>query len=271
MLEKGHQRDAQQCQVKIKELRQSYQKTREANSHSGSSSKTFRFYEELHAILGGDCTTVPPHSIDTSTSSQSMINEGDSVDEEEEEEAVESRVQESVLSILPESQNIFLTPEQSSITQDSTNDPLEGISDTWAVDPPLKSAVDRLSQIRKRKEKSRDDMFAELMNTSAAAETEQRAWWLSLSQNMGQMQDPDHSTTQEMLRLLRDQADMLRRLVNLYEERRQDSVPLQPLHNASQPRAMPPSPSSTPKMSRRRLARMQYMLSSTPVEVSRKL
>ncbi|XP_067424633.1 zinc finger and SCAN domain-containing protein 29-like [Emydura macquarii macquarii] len=59
MLEKGHNRDAQQCHVKIKELRQAYQKTREANSHSGSSPKTYCFYEELHEILGGNPTTMP--------------------------------------------------------------------------------------------------------------------------------------------------------------------------------------------------------------------
>ncbi|XP_067401087.1 zinc finger and SCAN domain-containing protein 29-like [Emydura macquarii macquarii] len=126
MLEKGHKRDAQQCHVKIKELRQSYQKAREANSHSGSSPKTCRFYDEVHAILGGDTTTVPPRSINTSARSQSMVNDKDSVNEEEEEEAEESRVQESWVSILPESQDLFLTPEQSSSTQDSTNDPGDG-------------------------------------------------------------------------------------------------------------------------------------------------
>ncbi|XP_067390163.1 uncharacterized protein [Emydura macquarii macquarii] len=129
MLEKGHQRDAQQCRVKIKELCQSYQKAREANSHSGSSPKTCRFYDEVHAILGVNPTTVPPHSIDTSASSQSMINEEDSMDEEEEEEeAVESGVQESGVSVLPQIQDFFLTPDQSPSTQDSTNDPVEGTS-----------------------------------------------------------------------------------------------------------------------------------------------
>ncbi|XP_067411222.1 zinc finger and SCAN domain-containing protein 29-like [Emydura macquarii macquarii] len=124
MLEKGHQRDAQQCRMKIKELHQSYQKAREANSRSGSSPKTCGFYDEVHAILGGDPTMMPPCSIDTSTSSQSMNNVEDSVDKE----AVESRVQESGVSVLPQSQDLFLTPKQSTSTQDSTNDPGEGTS-----------------------------------------------------------------------------------------------------------------------------------------------
>ncbi|XP_067405945.1 growth/differentiation factor 8 isoform X2 [Emydura macquarii macquarii] len=75
---------------------------------------------ELHAILRGNPTTVPPRSTDTSEESQSRTNEEDSVDEEDENE--ENRVQESGVSILPKSQDLFITPEQSSHTQDSGTD-----------------------------------------------------------------------------------------------------------------------------------------------------
>ncbi|XP_067399514.1 zinc finger and SCAN domain-containing protein 29-like [Emydura macquarii macquarii] len=154
MLEKEHKRDAQQCRVKIKELRQSYQKARKANSRSGSSPKTCRFYDEVHAVLGGNPTTVPPRSIDTSVRSQSMVSDEDSVDEEEE-EAEESRVQESGVSIFPESQDRFLTPEQSRSTHDITNNPGDGTSDTSALDRPTRNATERLSQIRKRGKKTK--------------------------------------------------------------------------------------------------------------------
>ncbi|EMP38472.1 hypothetical protein UY3_04344 [Chelonia mydas] len=59
MKDKGHNRDPKQCRVKLKELRQAYQKTREANGRSGSEPQTCRFYDELHAILGGSATTTP--------------------------------------------------------------------------------------------------------------------------------------------------------------------------------------------------------------------
>ncbi|EMP40897.1 hypothetical protein UY3_01863 [Chelonia mydas] len=59
MKDRGHNRDPKQCQVKLKALRQAYQKTREAKGHSGSKPKTCRFYDELHAILGGSATTTP--------------------------------------------------------------------------------------------------------------------------------------------------------------------------------------------------------------------
>ncbi|EMP23761.1 hypothetical protein UY3_19203 [Chelonia mydas] len=59
MKERGHNRDQKQCRMKLKELRQAYQKTREANSHSRSERQTCRFYDELHAVLGGSATTTP--------------------------------------------------------------------------------------------------------------------------------------------------------------------------------------------------------------------
>ncbi|EMP23685.1 hypothetical protein UY3_19255 [Chelonia mydas] len=52
MKDRGHNRDPKQCRVKLKELRQAYQKTREANGCSGSEPQTCRFNDELRAILG---------------------------------------------------------------------------------------------------------------------------------------------------------------------------------------------------------------------------
>ncbi|EMP32922.1 Zinc finger and SCAN domain-containing protein 29 [Chelonia mydas] len=77
MGEKGYMRDTQQCCVKIKELHQAYQKAREANGRSGAEPHTCRFYNELHAILGGDATSTPTSNVDTS-------EVDDMVDEEEE-------------------------------------------------------------------------------------------------------------------------------------------------------------------------------------------
>ncbi|EMP32695.1 Zinc finger and SCAN domain-containing protein 29 [Chelonia mydas] len=59
MKDRGHNRDLKQYCVKLKELRQAYKKTREANGCSGSEPQTCRFYDKLHAILGGSATTTP--------------------------------------------------------------------------------------------------------------------------------------------------------------------------------------------------------------------
>ncbi|EMP40050.1 Zinc finger and SCAN domain-containing protein 20 [Chelonia mydas] len=53
MRDRGYIRDATQCRVKLKELRQAYQKTKESNGCFGTEPQTCRFYAELHAILGG--------------------------------------------------------------------------------------------------------------------------------------------------------------------------------------------------------------------------
>ncbi|EMP35645.1 Cerebellin-2 [Chelonia mydas] len=56
MRDRGYSRDATQCHVKLKELRQAYQKTKESNGCSGTEPQTCCFYAELHAILGGVIT-----------------------------------------------------------------------------------------------------------------------------------------------------------------------------------------------------------------------
>ncbi|EMP26148.1 UPF0554 protein C2orf43 like protein [Chelonia mydas] len=66
MQEMGHERDAQQCRAKIKELKLLYQKAREANHHCDAAQKTYRFYKKLDAILGSDPTSTPKSPVDTS-------------------------------------------------------------------------------------------------------------------------------------------------------------------------------------------------------------
>ncbi|XP_053888986.1 myb/SANT-like DNA-binding domain-containing protein 2 isoform X2 [Malaclemys terrapin pileata] len=149
MMERGHNRDSDQCRVKVKELRQAYQKTKEANGRSGSEPRTCRFYVKLHAVLGGAATTTPPLTMDSEGGIISSATPEDSADGEEEEE--EDELAESTQhSVLPNSQDLFLSltevPSQPSI-QD--HDPMEGTSaaNSSSLPPPSR----RLSQIRRRK------------------------------------------------------------------------------------------------------------------------
>ncbi|XP_065410821.1 TBC1 domain family member 22A isoform X2 [Chrysemys picta bellii] len=84
----------------------SIQKSREVNSRSGSTPQTCRFYEELHVILGGDPNATPKCSVDTSQEPWATCsnNEEDTVEEE-------NVRQTSGGSILPDSQELFLTLE----------------------------------------------------------------------------------------------------------------------------------------------------------------
>ncbi|XP_065422600.1 uncharacterized protein LOC135975479 [Chrysemys picta bellii] len=133
MMERGHNRDSEQCRVKVKELRQAYQKTKEANGRSGSEPRTCRFYAELHAILGGAANTTPPVIVDSGSGIVSSATPEDSANGGEEEEEDEDDLAESTQhSILPNSQDLFLTltevPSQASQASTQDSDPMEGTS-----------------------------------------------------------------------------------------------------------------------------------------------
>ncbi|KAM7160519.1 uncharacterized protein RBU57_010618 [Macrochelys suwanniensis] len=186
MGEKGYTRDTQQCPMKIKELRQACQKTREVNSHSGSAPQTCRFYEELYVILCGDPIPTPKCSMDTSQEpwATSSNNQEDIVDEVEEEE--ENVRQASRGSILPDSQELFLTlepvPSQDQLVAE--HDAGEGTSAETLSVGTSSTLGQRLSQIRRWKKKTREDMLNELVHASKSDKMELRAWRMALSDNL---------------------------------------------------------------------------------------
>ncbi|CAM4551310.1 unnamed protein product, partial [Lepidochelys olivacea] len=128
MKERGYSRDTEQCRTKIKELRQAYQKAREANGGSGSQPHTCPFYRELHAIMGDDATTAPPLSVDTSKWGVARSEEDEFLEDEEE----DSTQAASGESVFPPSQELFLmlepiaSPYSQSMLPD--HDPGEGTS-----------------------------------------------------------------------------------------------------------------------------------------------
>ncbi|XP_065443411.1 uncharacterized protein LOC135982105 [Chrysemys picta bellii] len=250
MMERGHNRDSDQCRMKVKELKQAYQKTKEANGRFGSEPRTCRFYAELHAILGGAATTTPPVIVDSGSGIVSSATPEDSADGEEEEE--EDELAESTQhSVLPNSQDLFLSltevPSQPSI-QDP--DPMEGTSaaaNSSSLPPPSR----RLSQIRRRKKKTRDEMFAEIMESSHSDRAHLNEWKETVSKyrkeaseredRRDQREDrrdarderwrqEDQRRQDATLGLLREQTDMLRRLVELQEWLQENRLPLQSLY-----------------------------------------
>ncbi|XP_074921739.1 uncharacterized protein LOC142046781 [Chelonoidis abingdonii] len=179
MTGKGHSRDSVQCRVKVKELRQTYQKTREANGRSGSGPKTCRFYAELHAILGGCATSTPPLAVDSevgvviSTVAEDSAEGEDEEEEEEEEELAESTQH----SVSPNSQELFVTPELPSQPSQATSPDSEAMEATSAAQlSGLPTPSRRLAQIRRRRKRTRDEMFSEIMEVTRNDRAHQNEW-----------------------------------------------------------------------------------------------
>ncbi|XP_074799304.1 myb/SANT-like DNA-binding domain-containing protein 7 [Natator depressus] len=148
MKDRGYHRDLQQCRVKLKEPRQAYQKTTEANARSGSEPQTCRFYDELHAIRGGAPTTTP-HLYMDSFKGVSCNRDEDFGDEEDDEEGEveDSAHQASRETVLPDSQELFITLE--TVPSQSGLPDLEGTSAANVSMMPLASPSQRLAQIRR--------------------------------------------------------------------------------------------------------------------------
>ncbi|XP_065453464.1 SRRM2 protein homolog rsr-2-like [Chrysemys picta bellii] len=288
MMERGHNRDSEQCRVKVKELRQAYQKTKEANGRSGSEPRTCRFYAELHAILGGAATTTPPVFVDSGSGIVSSATPEDSADGGEEEEEDEDELAESTQhSVLPNSQDLFITltevPSQASQASTQDSDPMEGTSaaaNSSSLPPPSR----RLSQIRRRKKRTREDMFSEIMESSRSDRAHVNEWKETVSKYRKEVSEREERRDQreerkdqrEERRDARDERwrqedqrmkdatlGLLRRLVEVQERLLENRLPLQPLFHP------PPSPcsvSSSPRRVRTRGGRLRTPSHSTPVD-----
>ncbi|XP_053893620.1 uncharacterized protein LOC128842020 [Malaclemys terrapin pileata] len=278
MMERGHNRDSEQCRVKVKELRQAYQKTKEANGRSGSEPRTCRYYAELHAILGGAATTTPPLFVDSGSGIVSTPEDSaDGVEEEEEEDELAESTQHS---ILPNSQDLFITltevPSQASQASTQDSYPMEGTSaaaNSSSLPPPSR----RLSQIRRRKKKTREDMFSEIMQSSRSDRAHLNEWKETVSKYRKEVSEREERRDQREER--RDQREerwrqedqrmkdatlgLLRRLVEVQERPLENRLPLQPLFHP------PPSPcsvSSSPRRVRTWGGRLRTPSHSTPVD-----
>ncbi|KAM9132754.1 uncharacterized protein ACDP82_008836 [Pangshura tecta] len=162
MTDRGYSQDATQCRVKIKELRQGYQKTKAANGCSGSQPQTCRFYEALQSILGAAATTTPPLTVDSedgivsTASSLEMFADGEDEEGDLEDEAVDSAYNAD----FPDSQDLFITltaiPYQPSPAINSDPESGEGSVTATVSRPTPASPSWRLAQIRRRKKRTWD-------------------------------------------------------------------------------------------------------------------
>ncbi|XP_050781277.1 traf2 and NCK-interacting protein kinase-like [Gopherus flavomarginatus] len=173
----------------------------------------------------------------------------DSADGEDEEEEEEDELAESTQpSVLPNSQELFLTlaelPSQATIPN---NEAIEGTSATNFSGLPTPSR--RLSQIRRQKKKTRNEMFSEIMEVTRNERAHLNEWKDVVSnyrkdaseredrrdaqderwrQEDRRCRQEDQRWRDATLGLLRDQTDMLRHLVELQEQQQDHRVLLYP-------------------------------------------
>nr|XP_048724719.1 uncharacterized protein LOC125644594 [Caretta caretta] len=302
MKDRGHNRDPKQCRVKLKELRQAYQKTREANSHSGSEPQTCRFYDELHAILGGSATTTPAVLFDSFNGDGGNTEAGfgdEEDDDDDEEEVVDSSQQASGETGFPDSQELFLTldlePVPPEPTQGCLLDPAGGEGTSAACVSMItgSSPSQRLVKLRKKKKRTRDEMFSELMLSSHTDRAQTNAWrqimsecrkaqndweerwraeeskWRAEDRAEAQMwRQRDERRQDSMLRLLQDQTSMLQCMVELQQRQLEHRLPLLPLCN--QPPSSPSSIASTPRRPRTRWGGLRPTSHSTTEDCPKK-
>ncbi|XP_074989404.1 uncharacterized protein LOC142073461 [Caretta caretta] len=183
----------------------------------------------------------------------------DGEDEEEEDEPGET--------VLPDSQDLFITLTE---IPSQPNEAREGTSAAANVSslPPLSQ---RLSQIRRRKNPTRDEMFFELMQSSSTDRAQQNVWRDTIAEyrktaneHEERWRQEDQRRHGETLGLLRDQTDMLRRLVEVHERQQDHRLPLQLLLN--RPPSSPSSIASPPRCPRTRGGRLWAPNHSTPVD-----
>ncbi|EMP42609.1 hypothetical protein UY3_00074 [Chelonia mydas] len=120
MIERGHDWDTLQYRVKVKELRNAYHKTREANRCSSAAPMSCRFYKKLDVILSGDPTSTVKAPVDT-TLAHMPVKIGPSQEEEilDKEEEGDPEAEDDSEARDACSQELFSTPEEPSQSQQS--------------------------------------------------------------------------------------------------------------------------------------------------------
>ncbi|XP_065446718.1 uncharacterized protein LOC135982682 [Chrysemys picta bellii] len=216
----------QQCRAKIKELRQVYHKMREANHRSGGACKTCCFYKELNAILVGDPISITDCPVDTSHAAERGSNpEAEIVNEDD-----------VVLPVGlpggPGSQELFSTPEVLSGEREADETPAQTLNTS-------RTPVDWLRQIRKKPRLSKEHVFREVLQRDDRQTREQKGCWEAERQDRKESAAFAREVTERMIKVMADQTEMLKSLIQLQTEQIRVGAPLQQMHNSFPPPSTP--------------------------------
>ncbi|XP_050798867.1 uncharacterized protein LOC127046015 [Gopherus flavomarginatus] len=217
MLERGHDQDALQCRVKVKKLRSAYCKACEGNCRSGAVPTTCHFYKELDVILGGDPTTNPKTTMDTSERrGEETESEGTGVggDTLESQEAC--------------SQELFSSQEEGSQSQQPVlgeGQAEERVPVTLSSQMPMLSTAETLQNLRKKPRKSKDDLLQAIMDHSARENQKVQDWRERESRIHQRNAVARKKSTKQLISILAPQADSIQALVAMQAEHYHASPP----------------------------------------------
>nr|XP_048709966.1 uncharacterized protein LOC125638358 [Caretta caretta] len=230
---------------------------------------------------------------------------GDEEDDDDE-EVVDSSQQASGETGFPDSQELFLTLDLEPVPPEPTQGCLldsaggEGTSAACVSMITGSSPSQRLVKLRKKKKRTRDEMFCELMLSSHTDRAQTNAWrqimsecrkaqndreerwraeeskwraeeskWRAEDRAEAQMwRQRDERRQDSMLRLLQDQTSMLQCMVELQQRQLEHRLPLLPLCN--QPPSSPSSIVSTPRRPRTRWGGLRPTSHSTTEDCPKK-
>ncbi|XP_074818316.1 uncharacterized protein LOC141992882 isoform X2 [Natator depressus] len=196
MMERGHDWDALQCRIKVKELQNVYHKAHEANHCSGAASATCRFYKELDAIFGGDPTSTPNTTIDTSEPSPTRQKE--KKEERSRSEGAEAE-EDTPESLDAYSQELFSSQEEGSQLQQpvfgEAQTPEEVPDATLRSQRSMLSPAKSLQRYRKRPRRSKEDILHEVMQHSSNDNQKVQEWQDSERRIHQQTEEHRHKST----------------------------------------------------------------------------
>nr|XP_048687000.1 uncharacterized protein LOC125627173 [Caretta caretta] len=235
-------------------------------------------------MLGGSATTTPAVLFDSFNGDGGNTEAGFGDEEDSSQQA-------SGETGFPDSQELFLTldlePVPPEPTQGCLLDPAGGEGTSAACVSMItgSSPSQRLVKIRKKKKRTRDEMFSELMLSSHTDRAQTNAWrqtmsecrkaqndreerwraeeskWRAEDRAEAQMwRQRDERRQDSMLRLLQDQTSMLQYMVELQQRQLEHRLPLQPLSPNSiastprRPRTWGGGPSGQPATPPQRIA-----------------
>nr|XP_048698144.1 uncharacterized protein LOC125633079 [Caretta caretta] len=212
MMERGHDQDALQCRVKVKELWNAYRKACEANRRSGAAPANSRFYKELDTILGGDPTSTPSTTMDTSEHGPTRQKEEEEEEEQSRSEGAEAE-EDTPASLDACSQELFSSQEEGSQSRQPVlgegQIPEEVPDATLRSQPFVLSPAERLQRIRKRPRRSKEDMLHEVMQRSLNENQKVQEWQESERRVRQQNADHRHQSAERLTSIMERQADSI--------------------------------------------------------------